>query len=299
MALRGKRAHDNMDDEKPLRYTTINNIKDIQDLNNAKRYITSTCHTIWKLDRYDAGREFIQDLCQSIDRLPCNGELIDGFEYINDDGEMAYILFVIRSNYDGKMIHVASSHHKISKSISSSFNNNSTPLTSVEQKSMKWLKQRAFHEVHLSESAMKQLMHKSMDYPIIELPKDFRICRDDRCRRNNDTILTAEEGKTIIDKSEATPNDFGWRYNIYNKLKHDKTILNQIPEILLYSKRIDGGERMIDELWTTIKTVQAFKNINYPFYNAKGEIIMLAILIRAFATMPFFEIVCRFQTCDT
>jgi hypothetical protein len=127
-----------------------------------------------------------------------------------------------------------------------------------------------------------------MNYPTINMTK---------CHiypGGNDKTSSAQEVKSIIQESNPAASYQGWRYFLLNKTKHNKSLLECIPEIDEYSQHCDSAEKFYEDLE---RNIQGFKNLtqlSYPFFH-QNELCTLIMCMQAINGYVI-EIACRFQT---
>ncbi|CAF1236685.1 unnamed protein product [Rotaria sordida] len=128
-------------------------MKVLQNANDVERYIIGQCR-IWNIDQRKLGKKIIHELQQSIYRL-CN-EFVSCLEYVDEIGDLCFLLLVVKQHSDIRQRQVVLSRHKLSKSTVQSGDHENVMIE--EGMAFSWLKQRACDDLRLSDEQRNCLM---------------------------------------------------------------------------------------------------------------------------------------------
>ncbi|CAF4792178.1 unnamed protein product [Rotaria sp. Silwood1] len=224
-------------------YTTVNSMKVLNNANDIERFIIGQC-SIWNIDQWTLGDKFIQGLRQSIHRL--HNDFVDGFEYMDEMGDLCFLLLMIKQHSDIQQKQVAFSHHKLSPTTIGSGGHDNVIIE--EGTAFAWLKQRAYDELRLSNEQRGQLTSRFLDGSGLHIAKAVTFSRD------YTKTLQDGEATNIIRQSKWNSWNNGWRYHSVNRAENG--FLIKIPEILQYSRTCGYGEWFLEHLSNKIKCLK-------------------------------------------
>ncbi|CAF3735257.1 unnamed protein product [Rotaria sp. Silwood1] len=225
-------------------YTTVNSMKVLNNANDIERFIIGQC-SIWNIDQWTLGDKFIQGLRQSIHRL--HNDFVDGFEYMDEMGDLCFLLLMIKQHSDIQQKQVAFSHHKLSPTTIGSGGHDNVIIE--EGTAFAWLKQRAYDELRLSNEQRGQLTSRFLDGSGLHIAKAVTFSRD------YTKTLQDGEATNIIRQSKWNSWNNGWRYHSVNRAENG--FLIKIPEILQYSRTIRDGKQYLQGLGRALNLTSA------------------------------------------
>ncbi|CAF2917445.1 unnamed protein product [Rotaria sp. Silwood2] len=257
------KAYPDVSNTENWKYTTTNNIKRFNNKDDVKRFILGTSK-IWKLDNVKNGQAFTDSLLQSIDVMHESNTA--GLEYVDDKGDVCYILFLIEVSPDRKSMQITHTQHKLSRS---GARKNATDNVQVEEcNAGRWLMQRAYDELHLPQHTMEAMMfnnHNSLEH---RTPKYSSEERSISLEGINQIFEAARSNFQSENYCEAHRKRFG------------KTFLRSILEISSFCERISESDAFLEHLVDQIQNVQQPKEFLHHLQYLDGEKWTLAIMVK-------------------
>lgn len=246
------------------KYTTTNNIKSFGNKDDAKRFIVGTCN-IWKIEKCKNGTTFIQSLLQSIDDMRQTNTA--GFEYVDENGDKCYILFLMQVSSDRKALQISHTQHKLSRS---GVRKAAVDNVQVEEcNAGRWLMQRACNELHLPEQTTKEMM--SQEYNTLEY-------RTPKYSLQQHKLSTKEINEIIKANELASPEN----ENVYfaHKNRYGKEFLCLIPEVSSFCKYISEPDAFLEHLITQIQNVHDSTEFLHQLQYPDGKKCTLCIFMK-------------------
>ncbi|CAF3964055.1 unnamed protein product, partial [Rotaria sp. Silwood1] len=197
------------------KYTTTNNIKNFRNKDEAQRFIAGTVK-IWKLESFKNGHLFIDNLLKSVENL--ERSTTTGFEYLDDNGDVCYILFLIQLMSDGKSIQITHTQHKLSRTGARRSGSDSVQVE--ESNAGRWLMQRAYEELRLPYDAI----NSNANHKNISTEYQIKI-------NGEEHDLSTEQIAKLVSMHPTSPYNDEMHYHIMHRHRHSKAYLKGIPAI--------------------------------------------------------------------
>lgn len=244
------------------KYTTTNNLKRFSSKDEAKRFIIGT-GKIWKLDSYKNGGTFIEKLVDSIDVM--RGYNASGLEYIDDKGDVCYILFLIEQSSDGKSIQISHTQKKLSRS---GVRKNASDNVLVEEcNAGRWLMQQAYQELHLPEQTINEIM---LPLPSLSSPSSShggRAHEHNKVRKyqvDYQYDLKNDDIRQLLQTEHSTSSPLVDKHSYYvmDVVRHKTQFLETIKEIQDFSIHLVHPENFVGELIDWCRQLQIAKQLS-------------------------------------